>query len=45
MYKYVEIVNLLAHFEAGIKTSDNRTLSVPFIIFPDSAGLSLDIKY
>lgn len=42
MYRYVKIVNLLVHFEAGRKTSDRRTLSVPFT---DPIGLSLNIYH
>jgi len=44
MYRYVKNVNLLVHFEAGKKTSDKRTLSVPFTTLPDSIGLSLNIE-
>jgi len=44
MYRYVKIVNLLVHFDAGRKTSDKRTLSVPFITLFESAGLSLNIE-
>lgn len=44
MYRYVKNVNLLVHFEAGRKTSDRRTLSVPFTTLPDSIGLSLNIE-
>lgn len=44
MYRYVNMVNLLVHLEAGRNTSDSRTLSVPFIALPDSTGLSLNIE-
>jgi len=40
----VKNVNLEVHFEAGKKTSDKRTLSVPFITLLESAGLSLNIE-